>query len=49
MKNNLLENDIKKMQVTGFYRDVDLQVVQEEKKVEETHSKTSEVSSSRYS
>ena len=40
--------DIKKMQVTGFYRDVDLQVVQEENKVEEKERKLSGIEKTGY-
>ena len=42
------DNDIKKMQVTGFYRDVDLQVVQEENKVEEKERKLSGIEKTGY-
>ena len=42
------ENDIKKMQVTGLYRDVDLQVVQEENKVEEKERKLSGIQKTGY-
>ena len=36
------------MQVTGFYRDVDLQVVQEENKVEEKERKLSGIEKTGY-
>ena len=42
------DNDIKKMQVSGFYRDVDLQVVQEENKVEEKERKLSGIEKTGY-
>ena len=42
------DNDIKKMQVSGFYRDVDLQVNQEENKVEEKERKLSGIEKTGY-
>ncbi len=42
------DNDIKKMQVSGFYRDVDLQVIEEERKVEEKERKLSGVQKTGY-
>jgi hypothetical protein len=42
------DNDIKKMQVTGFYRDVSLQVIQEDDKVEEKERKLSGVEKTGY-
>jgi hypothetical protein len=42
------DNDIKKMQVTGFYRDVDLQINQEENKVEEKERKLSGIEKTGY-
>ena len=42
------DNDIKKMQVTGFYRDVSLQVIQEDDKVEEKERKLSGIEKTGY-
>ncbi len=42
------DNDIKKMQVSGFYRDVDLQVIEEERKVEEKERKLSGIQKTGY-
>ena len=42
------DNDIKKMQVTGFYRDVSLQVIQEDDKVEEKERKLSGIETTGY-
>ena len=42
------DNDIKKMQVSGFYRDVDLQVIEEERKVEEKERKLSGIEKTGY-
>ena len=42
------DNDIKKMQVSGFYRDVSLQVIQEENKVEEKERKLSGIEKTGY-
>ena len=42
------DNDIKKMQVTGFYRDVDLQVIEEERRVEEKERKLSGIQKTGY-